>query len=234
VRVLILCGGRGIRAFPFTEYLPKPMLPLGGTPVVTQVIKSFIAQGCTEFVLAAGYRMSVLKDYFEGKDLGATIHIEDTGDEADTGERVYACKDLLGDRFMVTYADGLCDVPINRLKAFHNSHGGCATITAVPMFTQYGVLDIGGQGQIAEMQEKPDIPGYWINVGYMVFDQEVFAHWQGTNLEREVLPGLIDRRFAFAYQHKGFFKSVDSYKDVLDFEQLLAKGEVPWRVKELV
>jgi glucose-1-phosphate cytidylyltransferase len=231
MKVVILCGGRGIRSFPFTNYLPKPMMPLLGTPIIVHVIKSFIAQGFRDFVLAAGYRKSVLDDYFEGKDLGARIQVVDTGEDTNTGGRILACRDLLGARFIATYADGLCDVPLDRLVAFHDAHDGVATITSVLMASQYGVLTVGDDGQVEQMREKPIIKEHWINAGFIVFDSAVFTHWHGEDLEREVLPHLIGRGMVYSYRHDGFFKSADNYKDIMEFEELMGDGRKPWDVR---
>jgi len=228
MKVVILCGGQGIRAFPFTTYLPKPMLPLGGTPVIVHVIKSFIAQGFREFVLAAGYRKSVLEDYFDGKNLGASIEIVDTGDEADTGSRIFnARRHIDGDLFIATYGDGLSDVPMNDVVAFHRNHGKLATITSVPMYSQYGVLTVGNGGCVDSFVEKPLIDAHWINAGFMVFRREIFDHWHGDNLEREVLPRLIAAGEVHSYCHPGFFKSFDSYKDVVEMDEMLDRGGPP-------
>lgn len=233
MQVVILCGGKGVRAFPFTKYLPKPLLPLRGSPIIVQVIKSFISQGFDDFILAAGFGKSNLDDYFEGKDIGAKINIVDTGDDSDTGRRLYACKDLLRGPFIATYADGLSDVPLRRLIEFHNGHDGLMTITAARMYCQYGVLKIGEDGKVIEMQEKPLIEGLWVNAGFIVFDREVFDHWEGENLEKEVIPNLIKKGMGYSYRHPGFFKSADSYQDIVDFENLMDDdGSVPWDVKE--
>ena len=231
MKVIILCGGKGIRAFPFTEYLPKPMLPVGGSPIVVQVIKSFIAQGYSEFILAAGYRKEVLEDYFEGKNLEADIHILDTGEETDTGGRVFACKDYVGDQFIATYADGLCDVPINDLVNFHNQHDGLATITTVPLYSQYGVIEFDEQHKITQLREKPVIYEHWINAGFIVFDKTVFDHWHGSNMEQHVFPYLVERGFVYSFQHDGFFKSLDSYKDQIEFSELTTNKPYPWTVE---
>lgn len=230
MKVVILCGGKGIRAFPFTKYLPKPMLPLAGSPIIVQVIRSFVKQGFNEFILAAGYRISTLEDYFEKKDIGAKISIVDTGDETDTGGRVMACRDLLDGPFIVTYADGLCSVPLHDLLDFHHSHDGLVTITSVPMYSQYGVLNIDACGKVESLREKPLIEGYWINAGFIAFKNEVLGHWEGENLEREVLPNLVRKNFVYSYRHSGFFKSMDSYKDLLEFEELLEADCKPWEV----
>lgn len=236
MKVVILCGGRGIRSFPFTHYLPKPMIPIGGSPILTHVIRSFIAQGFKEIVLSAGYRTSVLVDYFHNKDFGPGVRIDivDTGEDADTGDRIMRCRDRLGDRFIATYGDGLCDVPLARLVAYHQAHGAAATMTSIQMPSQYGVITLGEDGSVSRMREKPQIEDHWINVGFMVLNDTVFDHWQGPSLERHVLPGLVARGQVFAYRHHGFFKSVDSYKDVMEFEELMDGGATPWMVPGLV
>jgi glucose-1-phosphate cytidylyltransferase len=231
MKVVILCGGKGVRAFPFTQCIPKPMLPVNGSPILVQLIKSFISQGFDDFVLAAGYRKNVLDDYFEGKSFGGRVTILDTGAECDTGERVAACRSLLGERFLVTYGDGLSDVPLARLVDFHRSHGGLATVTAVPLFTQYGVLEANGDGRVTAMREKPILRNHWINIGFMVFERTIFEHWTGTNLERDVLPELARRQTLYLYRHEGFFKSMDSYKDQQEFEELSAARPLPWAAK---
>lgn len=235
MKVVILCGGMGIRAFPFTTYLPKPMLPLGGSPVLMHLIRSFIEQGFDDFILAAGYRQSVIVDYFEGKALNAQIRVVDTGGDADTGSRIHRCRDLIDGPFIATYGDGLCDVPLHTLVDYHAAHGGLATVTTVPLYSQYGVILTGEGGVIASLQEKPLIDDFWVNAGFMVFDDAVFDTWAGDNLETEVLPALVGRGEAFAYQHRGFFKSFDSFKDVMDIDdQLAAGGAMPWSVRRAI
>ena len=229
MKVVILCGGKGVRAFPFTEFIPKPMLPVNGSPILVQLIKSFLSQGFDDFVLAAGYRKNVLDDYFEGKSFGGRVTILDTGVEADTGQRVEACRPVLGERFLVTYGDGLSDVPLARLVDFHRSHGGLATVTAVPLFTQYGILEADGSGRVTAMREKPTLREHWINIGFMIFEKAIFEIWKGTNLERGVLPELARRGELYLYRHEGFFKSLDSYKDQQELEELSSAGPLPWR-----
>ena len=233
MKVVILCGGMGIRAFPFTTYLPKPMLPLGGSPVLMHLIRSFIDQGFDDFILAAGYRVSVIEDYFEGKSLNARIQIVDTGGEADTGSRIYNCRHLIDGPFIATYGDGLCDVPMRDVIDFHNAHGGLATVTTIPLYSQYGVILADESGRITSLQEKPMIDRHWINAGFMVFQPEVFDDWAGDNLEKDVLPALVSKGKAYSYEHRGFFKSFDSYKDVMDIdEQINSGGPLPWSIRK--
>jgi glucose-1-phosphate cytidylyltransferase len=207
------------------------MLPLGGTPVIVHIIKNFIRQGFREFILAAGYRKSVLDDYFDGKNFGAKIEIVDTGEDADTGTRVRACRDRLdGEPFVVTYGDGLCDVPLTALVDFHRRHSGLVTITSMPMASQYGVLWVDENGQVERFAEKPLIEHHWINVGFMVFNPEALDHFSGDSLETQIVPDLIKQGQVYSYRHTGFFKSVDSYKDVVEFEEFFNTDadNVPW------
>jgi glucose-1-phosphate cytidylyltransferase len=232
MKVLILCGGHGVRAFPFTEYLPKPMLPVDGSPVLVHIIRNFIDQGFTEFVLAAGYRKNVLDDYFEGKDMGANIQIVDTGEDVDTGVRIQACKQYLGDTFIATYGDGLADLKLSSVIDFHKSNNGLATVTAVPLITQYGIIDADSDGKVHTMREKPVLYDHWMNIGFIVFNHEVFDHWVGENLEKDVLPHLTEMGKLYMYKHNGFFNSLDSYKDQQEFEMLIKSGQRPWRIDE--
>ncbi len=228
MQVVILCGGKGTRAYPFTEYLPKPMLPVAGTPILMSVMRLFAAQGHREFVLSVGYRQEILRDYFEGKHLEWKVDFVDTGEDTDTGGRVLGCRELLDETFMVTYADGLANVPLDRLLAFHRAHAGLVTVTTVPLTCQYGTLDMDEAGQVSQFREKPVLREHWINAGFCVFDRAVFERWEGTNLERDVLPALARRGLVYGYRHEGFFKSMDSYKDQQEFERLAADGRTPW------
>lgn len=230
MQVLILCGGMGTRAYPFTEYLPKPMLPINGTPILVHVMRIFADQGHRDFVLSVGYRKEAIQDYFEGK-REWNVELVDTGLHSDTGERIAGCRHLLGPTFFATYADGLSDVPLDALLAFHRSHKGLATVTCVPMRSQYGTLETRESGEVIRFREKPVLREHWINAGFFVFDREVFDHWAGTNLEREVFPALAARGLVYGYRHDGFFKSVDSYKDHHELEQMLAEDASPWRAR---
>jgi glucose-1-phosphate cytidylyltransferase len=230
MKVVILCGGKGTRAYPFTEYLPKPMLPVAGTPILVQVMRLFAAQGIKDFVLSVGYRKEVIRDYFEGKQTDWNIELVDTGVDTDTGGRILGCRDVVGKTFLATYADGLSDVSIPALLDFHQSHPGPATITTVPLRSQYGTLSTDDAGRVLSFREKPILREHWINAGFFVFDRGVFDHWEGADLERQVFPHLAKQGLVYAHRHEGFFKSLDSYKDQIEFEQLVQNGETPWIV----
>lgn len=230
MQVVILCGGKGTRAYPYTSEIPKALLPVAGTPILVHVMKRFMNQGHRDFVLSLGHLKESIVNHFrhsaELTELGE-LQMVDTGLETDTGGRIEKCRDLLGDRFMATYSDGICDVPIAKLLDFHKSHGGLATITTVPLPSQYGTVETDENGQVQSFREKPILRNHWINAGFFVFDRDVFEFWEGSNLEREVFPNLARRGLLYAYRHDGFFKSMDTYKDQLELEQMFRAGLIP-------
>ena len=228
MKVVILAGGRGTRASPFTEYMPKPMMPVCGKPIVARVMEIFALQGCADFILSVGYRKENIIDYFGARRTDWRVTIVDTGEDADTGARVERCRHLLDETFMVTYSDGICDVDLAQLLAFHRSHPGLATVTSVPLTSQYGTIEADDTGRILAFKEKPTLHGHWINAGFMAFDPNVFSSWQGENLEREVLPALQQQGKLYTYRHRGFFKSMDTHKDQQELEQIYEQGALPW------
>lgn len=226
MQVVILAGGKGTRAYPFTDYLPKPMMPVGGKPILVQIMQLYAAQGHREFVLSIGHRKEVILDYFAHKDNDLDITIVDTGEETDTAGRIYKCRHLLRDQFMATYGDGLSDVPIDRLIAYHNQHDGLATITSVPLQSQYGTVEFDAEGKVTAFREKPRLKSHWINAGFFVMDWSIFDHWEGTNLERQVFPKLLEKGLLHTYRHDGFFKSMDTQKDQQEMEELLVNSDL--------
>lgn len=228
MKVVILAGGSGTRAYPYTEYLPKPMMPVGGKPVLLRVMEIYARQGIKDFVISVGYRKEVILDYFENRTLGWNVDIVDTGPTTDTGGRIFNCRHLLTETFMATYADGLSDVPLDGLLAFHRRSGVLGTITCVPLRSQYGTVSTDADGRISEFKEKPVLREHWINAGFFVMEPEIFNHWHGQNLERDVFPALLKGRHLAAFQHDGFFKSMDTYKDQQEIEAMFAEGSLPW------
>ena len=228
MKVVILAGGSGTRAYPYTEYLPKPMMPVGGKPVLLRVMEIYARQGITDFVISVGYRKEVIVDYFENRTLGWNVEIVDTGAATDTGGRIFNCRHLLTDTFMATYADGLSDVPLDELLAFHRRSGVLGTITCVPLRSQYGTVSADAEGRIVEFKEKPVLPEHWINAGFFVMEPAIFGQWHGENLERDVFPALLPSRHLAQYRHDGFFKSMDTYKDQQEIEAMFAAGSLPW------
>lgn len=227
--VVILCGGKGTRSYPFTEYFPKVMMPIGGTPVVVHLMRIYADQGFTNFVLAAGHRKEILMDYFDGRFRDWQIRVLDTGEDADTGERLRRCAGYVTDTFFATYGDGLGNVDLRALLECHRARGGMATLTSVPLKSQYGTIEFSDDRQVRRFEEKPMINGCWINAGFFAFEKSVFQHWRGKNLESEVLPSLAETGMLYTYLHNGFWKSMDTSKDQQELEVIRAAGDPPWR-----
>jgi glucose-1-phosphate cytidylyltransferase len=230
ISVVILCGGKGTRSYPYTDLFPKPLMPIGGRPIIVYLMETYAAQGFHEFVLAAGHKKEVLADYFEGRFPKWKVRIVDTGDSSETGERIRRCSPYLGERFMATYGDGLGDVDLAELLQSHVDSGALATLTTVPLRSQYGVVRIDGCGRVSRFDEKPTIRDHWINGGFFVFEKAVFNSWHGCSLESEVLTNLANRGQLNAYRHEGFWKSMDTSKDQQELEALLSKGAAPWAI----
>lgn len=213
MQVVILCGGQGTRAYPHTQKIPKALMTIDGLPIVEQVMRIYASHGFREFILSCGYLKEMIVDYFDGRHAEWDVRCVDTGDDADTGDRIYRLRDLLGPTFHATYCDGLGDVDLNALLAYHHAHPGLATVTAVALRSQYGIMHPDDDGRITGFEEKPVMPDFWINGGFFVFDHQVFDHWHGHNLERDVLPALAEARHLHMYRHRGFWRSMDTYKD---------------------
>lgn len=231
IKVVILAGGRGTRAYPYTEYLPKPMMPVGGRPILVRVMEIFARQGFTKFVVSLGYRKEIIMDYFDGRRFEWEVELVDTGADSDTGDRILNCRDRLGDRFFATYSDGLCDVDLHRLLDFHESHDRLATITTVPLISQYGTVDCDATGRITAFREKPTLDNMWINAGFFIMEKAIFKRWEGHNLEREVFPVLQAEGQLSALRHRGFFKSMDTYKDQQEIDRLMDQPIPPWLIQ---
>ena len=229
MRTLILCGGKGTRAHPHTLEVPKPLLEVGERPVLHHLMEIFGGQGFTDFVLAGGYKLPLLEAFAADLPAAWSVEVVDTGVETNTGGRVARCAGLLGPEFFCTYADGLGDVDLRALRDFHRSHPGTATMTTVPLPSQYGTVDVGPDGQVSAFVEKPHLPDHLINAGFFVFDHRVFDAWPepGEDLERDVLPELGRRGDLYAYAHDGFWKSMDTFKDAIELTRL-CETSPPW------
>lgn len=228
MKVVILCGGKGTRSYPFTEYFPKVMMPVNGTPILVHLMRTYAIQGFTNFVLAGGHRIEMLYDYFDGRFAEWNVKIVDTGADADTGDRIFRCGAHVGERFFATYGDGLGDLDLHALLEAHKRSGGLATLTAVPLRSQYGHVVFDDKNKVQRFEEKPLVSDYWINAGFFVFEKQSLEEWRGHNLEQEVLPEFARRGRLFVNRHTGFWKSMDTSKDQQELEKLCVGGDVPW------
>lgn len=218
MKVLILCGGQGTRAYPYTQSLPKALLPVSGLPIVEQVMRIYASHGYDDFVLAGGHLIEAIASHFRGS--AWKVECVDTGRDTDTGDRIRCCLDRLGERFHATYCDGLGDIDLAGLVRFHTRHGDGGTMTACRLRSQYGVLQSDEGDRVTAFVEKPVLPEYWINAGFFVFETGEFARVPGSNLEREVLPAMAARSTLRVFRHRGFWRSMDTYKDQQELDPL--------------
>lgn len=253
MKVVILCGGLGTRLSEETQIKPKPMVEIGGKPIVWHIMKSYEQFGITDFMLALGYKGEVIKDYFihyHARQSDLTVHLKsgtvdysnptaedwnislvDTGANTMTGGRLLRLKSHLADSgtFMLTYGDGVCDVDIEKLLAFHRSHGKLATVTAVRPPVRFGELLIEDD-HVNHFQEKPQAGEGWINGGFFVFEPGVFDFIKGdeTLLEREPLEQLAQSGQLMAFTHTGFWQCMDTIRDRDFLQSSWQSGKAPW------
>jgi glucose-1-phosphate cytidylyltransferase len=257
MKTVILCGGQGTRLREETEYRPKPLVEVGGRPVLWHIMKLYAHHGFNEFVCCLGYRAHMIKEYFlnyEAMNNDFTIclgeqhriryhgkHAEqnfmvtcvDTGLDTMTGGRVKRIVRHLedDDTFLVTYGDGVSDVDVRAVIDYHRAHGKLATATTVKPTSRFGVVEVSEEGAIDRFVEKPQLEG-WINAGFFVFDRKVLDYIDGDDciLEREPLERLSAEGQLMAYRHGGSFYAMDTYRDFLLLNELWNEAKAPWKV----
>jgi glucose-1-phosphate cytidylyltransferase len=256
MKAVILCGGLGTRLREETEFRPKPLVEIGGKPILWHIMKLYAHYGYSDFVLCLGYRGNMIKDYFLNYEamnndlticLGKKSHIRyndhhpeqdylvtlaDTGQETMTGGRLKRIKKYVTDDcFMVTYGDGVSDVDIGKLLDFHRSHGKMATVTTFRPVSRFGILDISETQQVLNFIEKPKSDA-WASAGFFVFQREVFDYLDGDDcvLEREPLERLAAEHQLMAYSHQGYFFAMDTYREYNLLNDLWKSGQAPWKV----
>ena len=233
IPVVILCGGRGTRLQEHSPEIPKPLVEIGGKPIVWHVVSLYAAQGFRRFLLATGYRGELIEAFADGEPWPRGVEVEcvDTGVDTQTGGRIARLADRLRgeERFCVTYADGLADIDLRALLAFHAGHGRAASMTVVRPRLQFGVTELDGEGRVTGFREKPRSE-HWINGGFLCLEARALD-WidAGSVLEREPLEGLARDGELRAYRHEGFWECMDTYKDAVALNDLWDGGAPPWR-----
>lgn len=227
---MILCGGRGTRLGSRT--LPKPLVAVGGRPIVEHVVGLYAAQGLRRFVLAVGWQGDVVTAAAADLRVDADVDVRcvDTGEDTETGERVLRLRETLdGEPFHLTYADGLADVDLAALEADHVASGRTATVTVVRPELPFGVVDLTGDDRVTGFREKPRSE-HWVNGGFIRLEPDVFDVLEpGVALEREPLAALADAGRLGAHRHEGFWRCMDTQKDALHLNDLWDAGDPPWR-----
>ena len=231
--VVILCGGRGTRLQEHMPAIPKPLVEIGGEPILAHVMRIYAAHGLRRFWLCTGYKGELIEAAVAARrwPAGTEVHCVDTGLDTPTGGRIARVAPLLEERpFCATYADGVADVDLGRLVAFHQEHGRQATITVVRPLLQFGVAKLNGDGRVHGFREKPRSE-HWINGGFFCFETAALDHiGDDSVLEREPLETLAAAGQLHAYRHEGFWDCMDTYKDAVLLDDLWARGEAPWKV----
>ena len=256
MKVVLLAGGFGTRFSEESEFKPKPMIEIGGMPILWHIMKEYSYYGFHEFIICAGYKQHVIKEWFADYFLHTSditfdftegnkmivhnqhaepwkVTVVDTGLNTMTGGRIGRVKSYIGDEpFMMTYGDGVCDVDMNKLLAFHKEHGKTATLTAVRMEQQKGILNIGGDNAVHSFREKSAMDGAPINAGYMVLNPSVFdyIHDDHCVFERDVLPAIAQQGELMSYIHKGFWQCMDTKREKDILEQMWTQGKAPWKI----
>jgi glucose-1-phosphate cytidylyltransferase len=229
--VVILCGGRGTRLQEHTRSIPKPLVEIGGRPIVWHVIEIYLAQGFRRFTLCTGYRGELLERFAAEQPWpeGVVVECLDTGLETPTGGRVRQAALHLGPvPFCATYADGVADIDLHALLTAHAAHGGLATMTVVRPELQFGVAELAEDGRVRGFHEKPRSE-HWANGGFLCFEPGVLDYLEEDSvLEREPLERLAADGQLHAFRHAGFWDCMDTYKDALLLNDLWAEGRAPW------
>lgn len=251
MKTVILCGGLGTRLSEETQIRPKPMVEIGGKPILWHILKTYETQGHNNFILALGYKGDFIKDYFlnysirnsdfnintssnklelktESKE-DWNVSLIDTGLNTLTGGRLLRLKGLINETFMLTYGDGLCDLDLKKLINFHKSHEKIATVTSVRPSARFGDMKIQ-EGKVISFKEKPQSEEGWINGGYFIFEPEIFNYLEDdqTILERNPLENLAKEGELMAYQHNGFWQCMDTIRDRDFLNQQILNKNTPW------
>ena len=254
MKAVLLAGGLGTRMREETEFRPKPMVEVGGRPVLWHIMKVLGQQGIKDFIVCAGYKSEYIKNYFYNygasnldftirlgdqsstefhgshEEFNWTVTVVDTGESTMTGGRIKLIENYVqGEAFLATYGDGIADINLKELLAFHASHGKTATMSVTQPTSRFGVVDIEDSGLVSQFREKPKVTD-WINMGYFVFQPAVFDLLETDSvLEEEPLRSLASRSELGAFRHSGFWQPMDTYRESLLLNSLWDEGKAPWK-----
>lgn len=234
MKVVILAGGYGTRLSEETAAIPKPLVEIGGKPIIWHIMKIYSTQGYKEFIVCLGYKGEKIREYFsksENKESDWNLILADTGDNVMTGGRLKRVENHIdGDIFMMTYGDGVANINIEKLLAFHKARQKMATLTAVKPPPRFGTLNLMDDGTVTGFQEKKHHP--WINGGFFVLSKDVIKYIEDDNtpFEGKPLQTLIDHSELNAYKHEGFWRCMDTLSDKKSLEEIWTTGTAPWKI----
>ena len=232
MKCVILAGGDGTRITEESYLKPKPMIEIGGKPILWHIMKLYSSHNINDFIICCGYRGNVIKEYFEKYDFNSwNVKMIDTGQNTMTGGRLKRIEKEIEDTFCMTYGDGLSDINIKKLIEFHNEKKSIATLTAVHPPERFGVLNLS-EDYVVEFHEKFSGKASWINGGFFIFEPEVFTYLHegdSTVLEKNPLENLAKKNKLTAFRHKGFWHSMDTLRDKNHLEKLWSTNNAPWK-----
>ena len=235
MKEVILAGGYGTRISQESHLKPKPMIEIGGMPIIWHIMKIYSSYGINDFVICSGYKAEILKNYFESFESESwNIKLVDTGLDTMTGGRIKRIENLIDDTFCLTYGDGVSNVNIKDLISFHKSNESVATLTAIHPPERFGVLDISGK-YVTEFHEKHRGESSWINGGFFVFEPQIFDYLKegdSTILERKPLETLASEKKLTAFKHNGFWYPMDTLRDKNYLENLWKNNKAQWKIWE--
>jgi glucose-1-phosphate cytidylyltransferase len=257
MKVVIFAGGLGTRLSEETSVRPKPMVEIGGKPILWHIMKTYSHYGYNDFIVCLGYKGNVIKEYFinyflYNSDITVQLHdnkldihyantesfrvtLVETGLETNTAGRLQKIKPYVEkETFMLTYGDGVADININELISFHQQHGKLATLTSIVLPSRYGKIKTDGNSLVTSFEEKPKDEGYWINGGFFVLNPAIFKYLEGdmerVQWEKKPLTEIAKDRQLVAYKHNGFWKCMDALRDKIELEELWNEGNAPWKI----
>ncbi len=230
MHAVILCGGKGTRLREYTETIPKPLVEIGGKPIIWHLMKYYAHFGVRDFIICTGYLPDKFTEYFSQPHEFHSVTCINTGVDTLKSQRIKQIQPLIpaGQDFFVAYGDDLSDVPLPELLDFHSHHDTIATLVAVQPKSQYGILQFSGP-KVGKFIEKPVLE-HWMNGGFFIFKYEIFNHLHYGELEQVVLPKLAETGQVAAYRHSGFWKSMNTFQDALELNELHANNQAAWKI----
>jgi len=232
MKVIILAGGLGTRLAEYTHSVPKPMVEIGGEPILSHIMRIFKSYNFNEFIIAAGYKNEVISKYYKNSNEFKNLKIIDTGQDTMTGGRILRLKSLISEdeNFFMTYGDGLCNVNLDKLKEFHLKNNKIATITAVHPPVRFGELEIEDI-KVKKFEEKSQAKAGWINGGFFILNYKIFSYIKNdsTLFEREPMQRLTQKENLVAFKHEGFWKCMDNLRDKIILDELCKNNNLLWK-----
>jgi glucose-1-phosphate cytidylyltransferase len=232
MQCVILAGGLGTRLREETEFKPKPLVEVGGKPIIHHLIKYYVYFGIKEFIVCAGYKGEMLKNYFENNSDFTNIEVKvvDTGELSNTGERLRRIQHLINnDSFYCTYGDGLADIDLEKVQLTHSKSKKTVTLCSTRPISRFGVLEIDANNQVVRFREKPLLDS-WINIGFFIFNKDIFNVLKKDSiLETDALIPLAEDGNVIAYKHEGFWQPMDTYREAQQLNEMWNLGKAPWK-----